>query len=100
MAGYTLAEAIEYAGEVTAGIAHWQHREQPVTEWIQQVAYWYGQLALLSPGARTLTFRVLDRSRWLRDATLFFAAARDPTVPEYWLEGSAVDYAFACPLVH
>jgi hypothetical protein len=45
-------------------------------------------------------FRVLDRSRWLRDATLFFAAGRDPTVPEYWLEGSAVDYAFACPLVH
>jgi 2-polyprenyl-6-methoxyphenol hydroxylase-like FAD-dependent oxidoreductase len=100
MAGYTLAEAIDHAGDVTAGIARWQHREQPVTEWIQQVAYWYGQLALLSPATRTLMFRVLDRSRWLRDATLFFAAGRDPTVPEYWLEGSAVDYAFACPLVH
>ena len=81
-------------------LARWQHREQPVTEWIQQVAYWYGQLALLSPGARMVTFRVLDRSRWLRDATLFFAAGRDPTVPEYWVEGSAADYAFACPLVH
>src|SRR5258708_39138027 len=59
MAGYTLAEAIDHAGDVTAGIARWQHHEQPVTEWIQQVAYWYGQLALLSPAARTLTFRVL-----------------------------------------
>jgi len=86
MAGYTLAEAIDHAGEVTAGIAQWQHREQPVTEWIQQVACWYGRLALLSPTTRTLTFRVLARSKWLRDATLFFAVGRDPTVPEYWYD--------------
>jgi hypothetical protein len=100
MAGYTLAEAIDRAGEVKAGIAQWQRREQAVTEWIQQVAYWYGQLALLSPTARTLAFRALDRSKWLRDATLFFAAGRDPTAPEYWYQGSAVDHSFACPLVH
>jgi hypothetical protein len=48
VAGYTLAR-IDHAGDVTAGIAQWQHREQPVTEWIQQISYWYGQLALLSP---------------------------------------------------
>jgi len=100
MAGYTLAEAIDRAGEVKAGIAQWQRREQAVTEWIQQVAYWYGQLAVLSPATRTLAFRALDRSKWLRDATLFFAAGRDPTAPEYWYHGSAVDHAFACPLVH
>jgi hypothetical protein len=100
MAGYTLAEAIDHAGEVTAGIAQWQHREQPVTEWIQQVACWYGRLALLSPTTRTLTFRVLARSKWLRDATLFFAAGRDPTAPEYWYDVSVFDDAHAWPLVH
>src|SRR5207302_2327069 len=67
MAGYTPAEAIDRAVEVKAGIAQWQRREQAVTEWIQQVAYWYGQLALLRPTARTLAFCALDRSNWLRD---------------------------------
>jgi 2-polyprenyl-6-methoxyphenol hydroxylase-like FAD-dependent oxidoreductase len=100
MAGYTLAEAIAHVGEVPAGIAQWQRREQPVTEWIQQVAYWYGQLALRSPATRTRAFWLLDRSRWLRDATLFFAAGRDPTAPEYWYDVSAFDHAFTCQLIH
>lgn len=100
MAGFALAEAIERTGDVEEGIAVWRRRERRFTEWVQRVAYWYGQLAVLPPAARTAVFRLLDRAPWLKDATLLAAARRDPTDPAYWTLPVELDDAFLCPLIH
>jgi len=84
MSGFVLAEAIERAGNVVAGIAEWQRRQRRFTEWVQRVAYWYGQLALLPPALRLAVFAAIGRSETLQAATLFVAARRDPTAPEAW----------------
>ena len=72
------------ADDVAAGIADWQYRQRHFTEWVQRVAYWYGQLALLPPSLRLATFNAIGRSETLQAATLFVAARRDPTAPEAW----------------
>jgi 2-polyprenyl-6-methoxyphenol hydroxylase-like FAD-dependent oxidoreductase len=84
MSGFVLAEAIERAGDVVAGIADWQRRQRRFTEWVQRVAYWYGQLARLPPSLRLAAFRAIGSSETLQAATLFVAARRDPTAPEAW----------------
>jgi len=84
MSGFVLAEAIDRADDVTAGIADWQHRQRRFTDWVQRVAYWYGQLALLPPSLRIAVFDTIGRSETLQAATLFVAARRDPTAPEAW----------------
>jgi 2-polyprenyl-6-methoxyphenol hydroxylase-like FAD-dependent oxidoreductase len=84
MSGFVLAEAIDRADDVAAGIADWQYRQRHFTEWVQRVAYWYGQLALLPPSLRLATFNAIGRSETLQAATLFVAARRDPTAPEAW----------------
>jgi hypothetical protein len=84
MSGYVLAEAIDRAGDIAAGITDWEHRQRGFTQWVQRVSYWYGQLALLPPPLRLAAFRALGRSETLQAATLFAAARRDPTAPEAW----------------
>jgi 2-polyprenyl-6-methoxyphenol hydroxylase-like FAD-dependent oxidoreductase len=84
MSGYVLAEAIDRAGDIAEGIADWQRRQRRFTEWVQRVAYWYGQLALLPPSLRLAVFGAVGRSEVLQAATLFVAARRDPTAPEAW----------------
>ncbi len=84
MSGYVLAEAIDRAGDVAYGIADWQRRQRRFTEWVQRVAYWYGQLALLPPSLRLAAFRAIGHSQALQAATLFVAARRDATAPEAW----------------
>ena len=84
MSGFVLAEAIDRAGDVELGIVDWKRRQRRFTEWVQRVAYWYGQLALLPPPARIAVFRALDRHEGLKAATLLAAARRDPTAPEQW----------------
>jgi len=39
---------------------------------------------LLPPPARSAAFRAIERSDWLKAATLFVAARRDATAPEQW----------------
>jgi 2-polyprenyl-6-methoxyphenol hydroxylase-like FAD-dependent oxidoreductase len=85
MSGFVLAEAVDRASDIEFGIAEWKRRQRRFTEWVQRVAYWYGQLALLPPPARMAVFRAIERSDWLRATTLFAAARRDPTAPEQWL---------------
>jgi 2-polyprenyl-6-methoxyphenol hydroxylase-like FAD-dependent oxidoreductase len=84
MSGFVLAEAVDRADDVADGIADWKRRQRRFTEWVQRVAYWYGQLALLPPAARNAAFRAIDRSETLKAATLLAAARRDPTAPEQW----------------
>jgi 2-polyprenyl-6-methoxyphenol hydroxylase-like FAD-dependent oxidoreductase len=98
MSGYVLAEAVDRAGDVEFGIADWRRRQRRFTHWVQRVAYWYGQLALLPPPMRIAAFRALDRSDWLKAGTLFVAARRDPTAPEQWLRPPEVQLPI--PIFH
>jgi 2-polyprenyl-6-methoxyphenol hydroxylase-like FAD-dependent oxidoreductase len=100
MSGYALAQAIAHNREISAGIGEWKARERWFIEWVQHVAYWYGQLALLPPGLRTAAFRAIDRRERLKRATLLAAARHDPTAPGYWCGPSEVDLALVWPLVH
>ncbi|HEX3953903.1 MAG TPA: NAD(P)/FAD-dependent oxidoreductase [Stellaceae bacterium] len=100
MSGFALAEAIERCGNVIDGIDAWQRRERAFTEWVQRVAYWYGQLARLPPAARTAAFRALDATEWLKGATLLVAARHDPTADAYWRDGNDPDSPFVLPLLH
>jgi hypothetical protein len=84
MSGYVLAEAIDRTGDVATGLAEWQRRQRRFTEWVQRVAYWYGQFALLPIPVRLATFRAIGASERLQAATLFVAARCDPTAPEVW----------------
>jgi 2-polyprenyl-6-methoxyphenol hydroxylase-like FAD-dependent oxidoreductase len=100
MAGFTLAEAIERNGDILSGIAEWTRRQRRFTEWVQRVAYWYGQLARLPPRTRTAVFRVLDKTAWLKNATLLVAARRDPTAAVAPFDEHALADPFIFPLVH
>jgi 2-polyprenyl-6-methoxyphenol hydroxylase-like FAD-dependent oxidoreductase len=84
MSGFVLAEAIHRAGDIACGIAEWQRRQRRFTEWVQRVAYWYGQLAVLPAPLRVAAFRAIGRSEALQAATLFVAARRDVTAYEAW----------------
>jgi 2-polyprenyl-6-methoxyphenol hydroxylase-like FAD-dependent oxidoreductase len=84
MSAFVLAEAVDRAGNIELGLAEWKRRQRRFTEWVQRVAYWYGQLALLPPAARIAAFRAIGRSEWLTAATLLAAARRDPTAPDAW----------------
>lgn len=100
MSGFTLAETIDRLGDVRAGIAEWERRERGFTEWVQRVSDWYGRLALLPPAARTAVFRAVDRAEWLKSATLFVAARRDPTVRAPARPTHEADSPFIFPLIH
>jgi 2-polyprenyl-6-methoxyphenol hydroxylase-like FAD-dependent oxidoreductase len=98
MSGFVLAEAVDRAGDIELGIVDWKRRQRRFTEWVQRVAFWYGQLALLPPAARIAAFRAIDRSETLKAATLLVAARRDPTAPEQWrrLEDTQIPF----PIFH
>jgi 2-polyprenyl-6-methoxyphenol hydroxylase-like FAD-dependent oxidoreductase len=98
MSGFVLAEAMERADDVAAGIADWQRRQRRFTEWVQRVALWYGQLALLPASLRLATFNAIGRSEALQAATLFVAARRDPTAAEAWLRPEEVQIPI--PIFH
>jgi len=76
---FVLAQMVDRAGAVLDGVADWELRERPITQWVQRVACCYGQLARLRPGLRTAVFRMLDASEWLKRRTLLAAACRNPT---------------------
>ncbi len=81
MSGFVLAHMIDREGDVPDGIAAWEMHERPFTEWVQRIAYWYGQLAFLPATARTAVFKALDASEWVKRQTLLAAACRDVTAP-------------------
>jgi 2-polyprenyl-6-methoxyphenol hydroxylase-like FAD-dependent oxidoreductase len=76
---FVLAQMVDREADVVNGIAEWETCERPFTQWVQRVAYWYGQLAFLRPGLRTAVFKAVDASEWVKRQTLLAAACRDPT---------------------
>jgi hypothetical protein len=81
MSALSLAHFVAEQG-VQNGIAAWSRRERRFTEWVQTVAYGYGQLAFMPPGLRNLAFRAISRSEWLKSRTILVAARRLPTGTE------------------
>ena len=100
MSGFSLAEAIEREGDIIAGIATWKRSERRVIEWVQRVAYWYGQLALLPPGMRHAAFRAIESVESLKRVTLLAGALHDPTADDYWRIDPDPSFPFVFPLVH
>jgi 2-polyprenyl-6-methoxyphenol hydroxylase-like FAD-dependent oxidoreductase len=100
MSGFALAEAIERAGNVIAGIDDWKRRERGFVEWVQLVSYWYGQLARVPSPLRTALFRAIGKMEWLKRKTLFVAACRDPTTRESRRQHYEADDSFILPLIH
>jgi 2-polyprenyl-6-methoxyphenol hydroxylase-like FAD-dependent oxidoreductase len=78
-AAFVLAHMVDREADVANGIAEWEMHERPFTQWVQRVAYWYGQLAFLRPRLRTAVFKAVDASEWVKRQTLLAAACRDPT---------------------
>lgn len=99
MAAFALAQTIDRTGEVVEGLAAWEWRERPFTEWVQWVAYRYGQLALLPAGVRTAVFKGIDASRWVKRRILLAAACRDVTATRRYLPVPSPSLP-VCPLIH
>ncbi len=79
MSAFMLAHMIDREGEVPGGLAAWEWELRRFTEWVQRVAYWYGQMALLPAAPRTAVFRAIGVSEWAQRQTLRAAACRDVT---------------------
>jgi 2-polyprenyl-6-methoxyphenol hydroxylase-like FAD-dependent oxidoreductase len=99
MSGFVLAHMIDQEGDVLDGIAGWEMQERPFIEWIQRIAYWYGQLAFLPASARTTVFKALHASEWVKRQTLLAAACRDVTAPRR-ISRSPASNAPIYPLIH
>jgi 2-polyprenyl-6-methoxyphenol hydroxylase-like FAD-dependent oxidoreductase len=100
MSGFALAEAVSHSGDAVAGIEMWKRRQRHLIQWVQRVAYWYGQLAFLPAPVRTAAFKAIDRSEALKRVTLLAAARHDPTAADYWYESNEIDGAIILPLMH
>jgi 2-polyprenyl-6-methoxyphenol hydroxylase-like FAD-dependent oxidoreductase len=79
MSAFALAQTIDRADDVSDGLREWELRERPFTDWVQWVAYWYGQLAFLPDGARTAVLKATDASKWLQRRIFLAAVGRDVT---------------------
>lgn len=99
MVAFALAQTIDRVGEVSEGLAAWEARERPFIEWVQRVAYWYGQVAFLPAAAREPVFRALDASRWVKRRALLAAARRDVTAMPRYAPKAASDAPFY-PMMH
>ncbi len=99
MSAFALAQTIDRADNVIDGLREWELRERPFTDWVQWVAYWYGQLAFLPEAARTAALKATDASKWLQRRVLLAAVRRDVTAIRRYspdpLPGEAVH-----PLIH
>jgi 2-polyprenyl-6-methoxyphenol hydroxylase-like FAD-dependent oxidoreductase len=100
MSGFALADAVSHSGNAVAGIEMWKRRQRHLIQWVQRVAYWYGQLAFLPAPVRTAAFKAIDRSEALKRVTLLAAARHDPTAADYWYESNEIDGAVILPLMH
>jgi 2-polyprenyl-6-methoxyphenol hydroxylase-like FAD-dependent oxidoreductase len=99
MAAFALAQTIDRTDDILEGLAEWELRERPFTDWVQWVAYRYGQLAFLPAKARTAVFKGIDASRWVKRRILLAAVCRDVTVTERYLP-ALPSSAPVYPLLH
>jgi 2-polyprenyl-6-methoxyphenol hydroxylase-like FAD-dependent oxidoreductase len=85
MAAFALAETIDRSKDLLDGLAEWELRERPFTDWVQWVAHRYGQLAFLPEGARTAVLKGIDASSWVKRRILLAPVCRDVTAAERYL---------------
>jgi 2-polyprenyl-6-methoxyphenol hydroxylase-like FAD-dependent oxidoreductase len=83
MSAFALARAVDRADDVVQGLVDWEMNERPFTEWVQWVAYWYGQLAFLAPRLRTAVLKAIDQSDWAKRRILLAATRRDVTTTRF-----------------
>ncbi len=79
MAALSLAHCVTRDGDVLRGIEAWKASERRFVEWVQTVAYWYGQLAFAPPAVRNAAFRIIGSTDFLKRRTIQVAARRIPT---------------------
>jgi 2-polyprenyl-6-methoxyphenol hydroxylase-like FAD-dependent oxidoreductase len=99
MSAFALAQTIDRAEDVADGLAQWEVRERPFTDWVQWVAYRYGQLAFLPVGPRKAVFKGIDASRWVKQRILLAAVSRDVTEIRRYSPPSPPNVPI-CPLIH
>lgn len=58
-----LAVHVSESRTVEEGLARWETRERPLSEYTQRVSSWYGKLTDLPPGVRASVMRLLGRSK-------------------------------------
>ncbi|MBO0735736.1 MAG: FAD-dependent monooxygenase [Alphaproteobacteria bacterium] len=100
MAAFALVQTIDRTDDLIEGLAEWELRERPFTDWVQWIACRYARLAFLPAEARTVVLKGIDASRWAQRRILFAAASRDVTAmrrysPAYPRNGSII-----YPLIH
>jgi 2-polyprenyl-6-methoxyphenol hydroxylase-like FAD-dependent oxidoreductase len=99
MAAFALVQIIDRAGNVLEGLVAWEARERPFIEWVQRVAYWYGQVALLPTAAREPILRALDASELVKRRALLAATRRDVTAMPCYAPEAASEAPFS-PMMH
>jgi hypothetical protein len=99
MSAFALAQTVDRADDVIDGLREWEMRERPFTDWVQWVAYWYGQLAFLPEGARTAILKATDASKWLQRRILLAAVGRDVTATRRYSPTTLPSEAVH-PLIH
>jgi 2-polyprenyl-6-methoxyphenol hydroxylase-like FAD-dependent oxidoreductase len=99
MSGFALAQTIDRTGEVIDGLADWELRERPFTDWVQWVAYWYAQLAFLPIRVRTAVLKATDASEWVKRRILLAAVRRDVTAMRRY-SPALLPSASIYPLIH
>jgi 2-polyprenyl-6-methoxyphenol hydroxylase-like FAD-dependent oxidoreductase len=60
-----LAVCVSQARTVEGGLAEWERRQRPITEYTQRVSYWYGRMNDLPPLIRAQLIKWCGRSKWL-----------------------------------
>jgi 2-polyprenyl-6-methoxyphenol hydroxylase-like FAD-dependent oxidoreductase len=79
MSALALAHHVAAQGDVLRGLAAWKLSERRFVEWVQTVAYWYGQLAFTPAFVRNGVFELIGANDWLKRNTIQVAARRVPT---------------------
>jgi 2-polyprenyl-6-methoxyphenol hydroxylase-like FAD-dependent oxidoreductase len=99
MTAFALAETLDRCNDLLDGLAEWELRERPFTDWVQWVAYRYGQLAFPAEGARTAVLKGVDASRWVKRRILLAPVWRDVTAAKRHLPVVPPDM-LVYPLMH
>jgi 2-polyprenyl-6-methoxyphenol hydroxylase-like FAD-dependent oxidoreductase len=98
-AAYALAQMIDSAGDIVSGLVQWELCERPITHWIQWLAHWYAQVALLPAGARIAVLKAIDASEWAKRRILLAGICRDMAAAGRLPQAAAAD-TFVYPLIH
>ena len=60
-----LAVCVSEARSLEEGLATWEEKQRPITEYTQRVSYWYGRMNDLPPFLRAQFIKLVGRSKFL-----------------------------------